>query len=85
MLVVGLMMGVCSLFGLPWCVAATVLCLGHVDRYVDKIYTLKLSLNNTLDISSLKKDSESNAPGELPQFLGVREQVRLYFSPNQSD
>merc|ERR1712038_1169199 len=53
-LVVGLMMGVCSLFGLPWCVAATVLCPGHVD--------------------SLKKDSESNAPGELPQFLGVREQ-----------
>ena len=33
MLVVGLMMGVCSLFGLPWCVAATVLCLGHVDRW----------------------------------------------------
>ena len=31
MLVVGLMVGVCSLLGLPWCVAATVLCLGHVD------------------------------------------------------
>merc|ERR1719431_1988508 len=54
MLVVGVMMGVCSLLGLPWCVAATVLCLGHVD--------------------SLKKDSESNAPGELPQFLGGGEQ-----------
>jgi len=54
MLIVGVMMGVCSLLGLPWCVAATVLCLGHVD--------------------SLKKDSESTAPGELPQFLGVREQ-----------
>jgi len=51
---VGIMMGVCSLLGLPWCVAATVLCLGHVD--------------------SLKKDSESSAPGEKPQFLGVREQ-----------
>ena len=31
MLIVGLMVGVCSLLGLPWCVAATVLCLGHVD------------------------------------------------------
>ena len=31
MLVVGVMTGVCSLLGLPWCVAATVLCLGHVD------------------------------------------------------
>jgi len=54
MLIVGLMMGVCSLLGLPWCVAATVLCLGHVD--------------------SLKMDTESSAPGEIPQFLGVREQ-----------
>ena len=31
MLIVDLMVGVCSLLGLPWCVAATVLCLGHVD------------------------------------------------------
>jgi len=54
MLVVGLMVGVCSLLGLPWCVAATVLCLGHVD--------------------SLKMDSQSTAPGETPQFEGVREQ-----------
>jgi len=54
MLIVGIMMGVCSLLGLPWCVAATVLCLGHVD--------------------SLKMDTESSAPGEIPQFLGVREQ-----------
>ena len=38
MLVVGLMMGVCSLFGLPWCVAATVLCLGHVDRWLKFIF-----------------------------------------------
>ena len=52
MLIVGIMMGVCSLLGLPWCVAATVLCLGHVD--------------------SLKMDTESSAPGETPQFLGVR-------------
>ena len=54
MLVVGVMTGVCSLLGLPWCVAATVLCLGHVD--------------------SLKVDSESSAPGDTPQFEGVREQ-----------
>lgn len=52
MLIVGVMMGVCSILGLPWCVAATVLCLGHVD--------------------SLKMDTESSAPGETPQFLGVR-------------
>ena len=54
MLVCGIMIGVCSLLGLPWCVAATVLCLGHVD--------------------SLKMDSQSTAPGEVPQFEGVREQ-----------
>lgn len=46
------MIGVCSVFGLPWCVAATVLCLGHVD--------------------SLKMETETSAPGEMPQFLGVR-------------
>ena len=54
MLVVGIMTGVCSVLGLPWCVAATVLCLGHVD--------------------SLKVDSQSTAPGDTPQFEGVREQ-----------
>jgi len=54
MLIVGVMMAICSVLGLPWCVAATVLCLGHVD--------------------SLKMDTESSAPGETPQFLGVREQ-----------
>jgi len=54
MLIVGVMMAICSILGLPWCVAATVLCLGHVD--------------------SLKMDTESSAPGETPQFLGVREQ-----------
>lgn len=52
MLIVGVMMAVCSVLGLPWCVAATVLCLGHVD--------------------SLKMDTESSAPGETPQFLGIR-------------
>ena len=31
MLIVGLTIGVSSILGLPWCVAATVLCLGHVD------------------------------------------------------
>ena len=31
MLIVGVMMGLSSVLGLPWCVAATVLCLGHVD------------------------------------------------------
>ena len=54
MLVCGTMIGVCSIFGLPWCVAATVLCLGHID--------------------SLKMETETSAPGERPQFLGVREQ-----------
>ena len=54
MLIVGIMTGVCSVVGLPWCVAATVLCLGHVD--------------------SLKMETETSAPGETPQFLGVREQ-----------
>jgi hypothetical protein len=52
MLIVSVMVAVCSIIGLPWCVAATVLCLGHVD--------------------SLKMETETSAPGETPQFLGVR-------------
>lgn len=49
---VGVLMVVCSLMGLPWYVAATVISIAHID--------------------SLKMESESNAPGEQPQFLGVR-------------
>ncbi len=45
---------ICSLFGLPWFVAATVLSINHVR--------------------SLTRESESSAPGEKPQFLGIREQ-----------
>jgi len=62
MLIVGVMMAVCSVLGLPWCVAATVLCLGHVD--------------------SLKMDTESSAPGETPQFLGIRYLYCCNFSIN---
>nr|CAD7423141.1 unnamed protein product [Timema monikensis] len=45
---------ICSIMGLPWFVAATVLSINHVN--------------------SLKVESECAAPGEKPQFLGVREQ-----------
>lgn len=45
---------ICSIMGLPWFVAATVLSINHVN--------------------SLKVESETAAPGEKPQFLGVREQ-----------
>ncbi|XP_059486038.1 electrogenic sodium bicarbonate cotransporter 1 isoform X3 [Neocloeon triangulifer] len=45
---------ICSVMGLPWFVAATVLSINHVN--------------------SLKLESECAAPGEKPQFLGVREQ-----------
>ncbi|CAG0880209.1 unnamed protein product [Darwinula stevensoni] len=45
---------ICSLMGIPWFVAATVLSINHVN--------------------SLKVESECAAPGEKPQFLGVREQ-----------
>ncbi|CAG0893072.1 unnamed protein product [Darwinula stevensoni] len=45
---------ICSLMGIPWFVAATVLSINHVN--------------------SLKLESECAAPGEKPQFLGVREQ-----------
>ncbi|XP_056288932.1 electrogenic sodium bicarbonate cotransporter 4-like isoform X2 [Pseudoliparis swirei] len=51
---VGVLMAVCSLLGLPWYVAATVISVAHID--------------------SLRMESESSAPGEQPQFLGVREQ-----------
>ncbi|KAJ8385648.1 hypothetical protein AAFF_G00183610 [Aldrovandia affinis] len=54
LLVVSVMLAVCSLMGLPWFVAATVLSISHVN--------------------SLKLESACSAPGELPKFLGIREQ-----------
>jgi hypothetical protein len=54
MLVVAITIGINSLLGIPWFVAATVLSINHVI--------------------SLKKESESAAPGEKPKFLGVIEQ-----------
>ncbi len=54
LLIVGLLVGVCSILGFPWCEASTVPSITHVN--------------------SLKKESEGAAPGEKPQFLGVREQ-----------
>ncbi|KAK6632261.1 hypothetical protein RUM44_007302 [Polyplax serrata] len=52
--VLALLILICSIMGLPWFVAATVLSINHVN--------------------SLKLESECAAPGEKPQFLGVREQ-----------
>ncbi|XP_073986853.1 na[+]-driven anion exchanger 1 isoform X4 [Rhodnius prolixus] len=52
--VLAILIVICSLMGLPWFVAATVLSINHVN--------------------SLKLESECAAPGEKPQFLGVREQ-----------
>lgn len=52
MLVLGVLIIILSLFGLPWYVAATVSALAH--------------------ILSLKRESGCTAPGEKPQFLGVR-------------
>jgi len=54
LLIVGICIVICSFFGLPWFVAATVLSINHVR--------------------SLYRESESAAPGERPQFLGIREQ-----------
>lgn len=54
MLIVAITIGINSLLGIPWFVAATVLSINHVI--------------------SLKKESESAAPGEKPKFLGVIEQ-----------
>lgn len=54
LLVLSVIILICSVFGLPWFVAATVLCVNHVQ--------------------SLRKESEGSAPGEKPQFLGIREQ-----------
>lgn len=50
--VLAILIMVCSVMGLPWFVAATVLSINHVN--------------------SLKLESECAAPGEKPQFLGVR-------------
>jgi len=54
LMIVAVLIIICSLFGLPWFVAATVLSINHVR--------------------SLTRESESSAPGEKPQFLGIREQ-----------
>ena len=50
--IVGVLIIVNSIMGLPWFVAATVLSINHVN--------------------SLKIESECAAPGEKPQFLGIR-------------
>ncbi|KFP05398.1 Electroneutral sodium bicarbonate exchanger 1, partial [Calypte anna] len=52
--VVAVILGVCSLLGLPWFVATAVLSLSHVN--------------------SLRVESSCSAPGEEPEFLGIREQ-----------
>uniref|UniRef100_A0A182QVR5 Anion exchange protein n=1 Tax=Anopheles farauti TaxID=69004 RepID=A0A182QVR5_9DIPT len=52
--VLSVLIQICTIMGLPWFVAATVLSINHVN--------------------SLKKESETAAPGEKPQFIGVREQ-----------
>ncbi|XP_065203094.1 sodium bicarbonate cotransporter 3 isoform X2 [Planococcus citri] len=52
--VLSILIIICSVMGIPWFVAATVLSINHVN--------------------SLKLESECAAPGEKPQFLGVREQ-----------
>ncbi|XP_017766036.1 PREDICTED: electroneutral sodium bicarbonate exchanger 1 isoform X4 [Eufriesea mexicana] len=52
--ILAILIEICSVMGLPWFVAATVLSINHVN--------------------SLKLESECAAPGEKPQFLGVREQ-----------
>ncbi len=54
LLVLAVIITVCSIFGLPWFVAATVLSINHIQ--------------------SLTKESQASAPGEKPQFLGIREQ-----------
>jgi sodium bicarbonate transporter 10 len=52
--VLAILIQLCTVLGIPWFVAATVLSINHVN--------------------SLKLESETAAPGEKPQFLGVREQ-----------
>lgn len=52
--ILAVLIQICSVMGLPWFVAATVLSMNHVN--------------------SLKVESECAAPGDKPQFLGVREQ-----------
>lgn len=52
--VLAILIQLCTVLGIPWFVAATVLSINHVN--------------------SLKVESETAAPGEKPQFLGVREQ-----------
>ena len=52
--VLSILIIICSVLGIPWFVAATVLSLNHVN--------------------SLKMETDTAAPGEKPQFLGVREQ-----------
>lgn len=52
--ILSILIAACSILGLPWFVAATVLSMTHVN--------------------SLRMESECAAPGDKPQFLGVREQ-----------
>ena len=54
LLIVSIMLIICSVMGLPWFVAATVLSITHVN--------------------SLRMESETSAPGDIPKFFGIREQ-----------
>lgn len=50
--VIAAQIAACSVLGLPWFVASTVIAVSHVI--------------------SLRKESEISAPGEKPQFYGIR-------------
>ena len=52
LLIVALLVIICSVLGLPWYVASTVVAITHV--------------------TSLRKESECTAPGDVPSFIGVR-------------
>lgn len=73
--VLAVLIQICSTFGLPWYVitrklliAINLLTLLIINRFVAATV---LSINH---VNSLKLESECAAPGEKPQFLGVREQ-----------
>jgi hypothetical protein len=73
LLVVSVSICICSLFGLPWLVAATVLTvIQKINPKLTKKIFLISKLSKVTHINSLKVMSDKTAPGEPVVFTGIK-------------
>ncbi len=67
---------ICSVFGLPWFVAATVLSINHIQSLTKESESSAPGEKDKLIIEYYEADAHFSLlfEGEKPQFLGIREQ-----------